>query len=36
VVIYAVGELKWMGPVAVNVKCDLQPIRVQHVVSKVR
>ena len=36
VVICAVGELKWVGPVVVNVKCDLQPGRVQHVVSKVR
>jgi hypothetical protein len=36
VVICAVGELKRTGPVIVNVKCDLQPGRVQHVVSKVR
>ena len=35
-VIHAVGELKWMGPVVVNVKCDLQHGRVQHVASKVR
>jgi len=26
-VICTVGELKWMGPVVVNVKCDLQPGR---------
>ena len=35
-VISAVGGPKWMGPVVVNVKCDLQPGRVQRVVSKVR
>jgi hypothetical protein len=35
-VICAVGELKWMGPVVVNVKFDLQPGRVQHILSKVR
>jgi hypothetical protein len=27
---------KWMGPVVVNVKRDLQPGRAQCVVSKVR
>ena len=35
-VICTVGEVKWMGPVVVIVKCDLQPGRVQRVVSKVR
>lgn len=34
--IHAVGELKWMGPVVVNVKCDLPPGRVHHFVFKVR
>jgi hypothetical protein len=36
VVICAVSGLKLMEPVLVNVKCDLQPGRVQCVVSKVR
>jgi len=36
VVICAVSGLKWMEPVVVNVKCDLQPGKTQCVMSKVR